>query len=109
MGHFDTVVNAALEAGAHGAFLSGAGPTVMAICSGQAGDIFTQRSTERQEGVVAAAMKRSLAALPKEVREQWGSGQFYIVSPTDRGAHVVSAEPKYSDCLATFGSLDGIQ
>merc|ERR1712137_855927 len=64
--HFDAIVKAALDAGAHGAFLSGAGPTVMAICSGQAGDIFTQRSSERQEGLVADAMQKALARLPPE-------------------------------------------
>ena len=37
----------------------------------------------------------------------WGTGKFYIVSPTSRGAHVVHAEPMFSDGLATFGSLDG--
>ena len=80
----ESMVIAALEAGAHGAFLSGAGPTtiitiviiiviitisimiimiiinlgptIMAICSGQSGDIFAQRSTERQEGGVAEAI-----------------------------------------------------
>merc|ERR1712039_132401 len=103
----DAMVKAALEAGAHGAFLSGAGPTVMAICSGQAGDIFTQRSTERQEGAVAEAMRKALDALPADQRETWSGGQFYIVSPTERGAHVVAAEPKFSGGLATFGSLDG--
>lgn len=105
--HLDAMVKAALEAGAHGAFLSGAGPTVMALCSGQAGDIFTQRSTERQEGKVAHAMEEAMAAMPEEVRKVWGAGKFYIVSPTSKGAHVVLAEPKFSGGLATFGSLDG--
>lgn len=105
--HLDAMMQAALAAGAHGSFLSGAGPSVMAICSGQAGDIFTQRSTERQEGAVATAMKEALTKLPQEVIDSWGGGSFYMVSPTERGAHVVSAEPKFSDGLATFGSLDG--
>lgn len=105
--HLDAMVRAALDAGAHGAFLSGAGPTVMAICSGQAGDIFTQRSTERQEGVVAEAMKKALATLPAEQKDFWSDGQFYLVSPTEKGAHVVSAEPKFSGGLATFRSSDG--
>merc|ERR1712129_221286 len=100
-------VKAALEAGAHGAFLSGAGPSVMAFCSGQAGDIFTQRSTERQESTVAEAMQRAMDKMPAEVRNIWDGGQYYIVSPTDRGAHVTFAEPKFSGGLATFGSLDG--
>lgn len=105
--HLDVMVKAALEAGAHGAFLSGAGPTVMAFCSGQAGDVFTQRSTERQEGAVAQAMQKAVQAMPEEVQKVWGGGKFYIVSPTHRGAHVVSAEPKFSGGLATFPSLDG--
>jgi len=105
--HLDGMVKAALAAGAHGAFLSGAGPTVMAFCSGQAGDIFTQRSTERQEGVVAEAMRKAMDGMPPEVQKVWGGGQYYIVSPTSKGAHVVSAEPKFSSGLATFGSLEG--
>lgn len=105
--HFDPVIQAAIKAGAHGAFLSGAGPTVMAICSGQAGEVFTQRSSERQEGDVALAMQKALDALPEKVQETWGNGKFYIVSPTSRGAHVVLADPPYSDSFAHFGSLDG--
>lgn len=105
--HLEAMVKAALGAGAHGCFLSGAGPTVMAICSGQAGDIFTQRSSERQEGAVAQAMRVCLENLDPEHNKMWGKGQFYMVSPTSRGAHVVSAEPKFSDGLQTFGSLDG--
>jgi len=100
-------MSAALGAGAHGSFLSGAGPTVVAVCSGGAGDTFTQRSTERQEGTVADAMRKALEEASPEVQAEWGGGQFYIVSPSARGAHVVLAEPKFSDCLATFGSLDG--
>jgi len=105
--HLDSMVQAALAAGAHGAFLSGAGPTIMAVCSGQSGDIFAQRSAERQEGAVVQAMQKALDALPEEQRRFWGRGKFYIVSPTNAGAHVVAAEPKFSDCLSTFGSLDG--
>eukprot|EP00747_Dinoflagellata_sp_TGD_P125233 gnl/TRDRNA2_/TRDRNA2_174128_c0_seq6.p1 gnl/TRDRNA2_/TRDRNA2_174128_c0~~gnl/TRDRNA2_/TRDRNA2_174128_c0_seq6.p1 ORF type:complete len:282 (+),score=32.88 gnl/TRDRNA2_/TRDRNA2_174128_c0_seq6:124-846(+) len=106
--HLDTVVKAALSAGAHGAFLSGAGPSVVAVCSGQAGDIFTQRSTERQEGAVAEAMQKALDSAPPDVSKTWGNGQFYIVSPTSKGAHVVLAEPGISSRLATFSSLGGV-
>jgi len=105
--HLNPMVEAALDAGAHGAFLSGAGPTVMAICSGQAGDIFAQCSTERQEGSVAEAMRKALETLDPEHAKIWGNGHFYVVSPTERGAHVVAAEPKFSNSLATFGSLGG--
>jgi len=105
--HLDAMVQAALGAGAHGAYLSGAGPTVIAICSGQAGEIFTQRSWERQESAVAQAMRKALEVIPPDVAKIWGGGHFYIVSPSARGAHVVSAEPQFSSVLATFGSLDG--
>lgn len=105
--HINAMMQAATDAGAHGSFLSGAGPTVIAICSGASGDIFTQKRDERQETVVAEAMRRALDSLPSEVSKAWGGGQFYIVSPSNRGAHVVTAEPKFSDSLATFGSLDG--
>ena len=49
--HLFHMIRAAMDAGAHGCFLSGAGPTVLAFCSGAAGDIFAQKSDERQEQV----------------------------------------------------------
>lgn len=49
-----------------------------------------------------------MASLPSEVKSVWGGGEYFILSPTSRGAHVVSAEPRFSDGLATFGALDGI-
>lgn len=104
--HLNIMLRAALDAGAHGAYLSGAGPTVMSICSGASGDIFAQTSEERQERDVMEAMRESLTNLPKEA-ESWAKGDFYIVSPTEKGAHVISADPEFSDRLATFGSLDG--
>merc|ERR1712217_203419 len=77
--HLDIMCKAALNAGAHGAFLSGAGPCVLAICSGQAGDIFTQRAVERSEGAVADAMQKGLVSSPPDVYETWGGGRFYIL------------------------------
>lgn len=105
--HVNPMMQAALNAGAHGSVISGAGPTVIAVCSGASGDIFTQAREERQETAVAEAMRCALEAMPEPVRKVWGGGQFYIVSPSNRGAHVVHAEPHFSDSLATFGSLDG--
>jgi homoserine kinase len=105
--HLEPMIDAAIKAGAHGCFLSGAGPTVMAICSGASGDIFAQKSDERQEQVVADAMRMAADALPSE-HSKWGEGVFYICSPATRGAHVVSAEPRFSDALKTFGSLSGV-
>mmetsp|Transcript_2235 Transcript_2235/g.3835 ORF Transcript_2235/g.3835 Transcript_2235/m.3835 type:complete len:417 (+) Transcript_2235:66-1316(+) len=105
--HLEPMVKAALDAGAHGCFLSGAGPTVLAICSGSSGDIFTQRSSERQEHTVRVAMQSALNELPPEAAQRWKGGRFYIVSPTHRGAHVVLAEPAFSDDNVFFSSLDG--
>lgn len=41
------MIEAAISAGADTAYLSGSGPTVAAITSGAAGDIFLQRTKER--------------------------------------------------------------
>ncbi|CAE8607323.1 unnamed protein product [Polarella glacialis] len=105
--HLNDMMRAALDAGAHGSFLSGAGPTVMCICSGASGDIFAQKSEERQERDVTDAMRKALGALDDKHLQTWGHGDFYIVSPTEKGAHVTFADPAFSDGLATFGSLDG--
>ena len=106
--HLIPMVRAAVTAGAHGAFLSGAGPTVLAICSGATGaDIFTQAREERQEMKVAEAMRSAVNALPAKA-DQWKDGKFYICSPCMQGAHVVAADPPLSDTMATFGTLDGM-
>ena len=47
---------AAIAAGAHACYLSGAGPAVLALTSGRSGDIFTQREKERVDRGVADAM-----------------------------------------------------
>eukprot|EP00941_MAST-03F_sp_MAST-3F-sp1_P002477 g2477.t1 len=87
--HLNPMIDDALEAGAHAAFLSGAGPTVLALVSGSAGDIFIQRRDERKERDVASAMR-------KAAKEAGVPGRVYITRPTMRGAHIVSAEPPYS-------------
>ncbi|KAG6616744.1 homoserine kinase [Phytophthora cinnamomi] len=88
--HLEPLIKAALGAGAHGCFLSGAGPTVLAITSGRAGDIFTQQLAERQENKVANAMREAAAALGV-------SGCVFITNPDHRGAFIVRAEPQFSD------------
>lgn len=105
--HLQPMLDAAIAGGAHGAFLSGAGPTVMCICSGASGDIFAQKAEERQERQVSDAMRKAVEALPAEQAAVWGGGEYFIIAPTERGAHVTFAEPEFSDRLATFGSLDG--
>lgn len=88
--HLNPLIKAALEAGAHGCFLSGAGPTVLAITSGRSGDIFTQRTAERQENKVADAMRSTAAALGV-------SGCVFITNPEHRGAYIVRALPRFSN------------
>ena len=105
--HLKPMCQAAINAGAHGAFLSGAGPTILAICSGATGgDIFTQTREERQANGVANAMRRAVDSLSTK-HDQWKGGKFYICSPCYQGCHVVSADPPMSDAMATFGTLDG--
>lgn len=93
--HLIPVMEAALEAGAHGCYLSGAGPTVLAITSGAAGDSFTQSSSERCERAVADAMQQAA--------EKCGEpGRMFITTPSSRGAHVVAADPPYSKAVLRY-------
>ena len=71
----------------NGSFLSGAGPTVLAICSGTINDICTQRSGERQERAVAAKMRMAADVLDDK-HAAWKGGEFFIASsPTTRAEH----------------------
>ncbi|CAM9748432.1 unnamed protein product [Phaeothamnion confervicola] len=94
--YLDAMMDAAVAAGACGAYLSGAGPTVAAITSGAAGDIFTQREAERvDKQQVAEAM---LAA----AKAEGVAGQVYITTPVESGAYVVSAEPRFSEGIIRY-------
>lgn len=94
------LIDAALEAGACAAYLSGAGPTVMAFTSGAAGDIFTQRAKERVDTKVAAAM---LAVAEK----YQVPGKVFITNPASHGAIVTDANPPFSKGLLEF-SVGGV-
>ncbi len=93
--HLYPLIEAANAAGANGCFLSGAGPTVMAITSGASGDIFAQRLSERTDWAVAQAMVRTAEAVGVK-------GQVYITAPAEFGATVVSAEPAFSSKVVKF-------
>ena len=93
--HLYPIIQAAEQAGASAAYLSGAGPTVMAITSGASGDIFTQRAQERVDSKVAAAMLAAAA-------ECGTVGQVFITAPVEQGAYVVSAEPPFSHGLVRY-------
>lgn len=76
-------IEAALATGAKGAFLSGAGSSVMAITSGRKGDIHGQVPSERRDIEVARAMAR--AAHGAGYR-----GRILVTQPTQIGAHVTA-------------------
>jgi len=82
--HLVPLIEAAMEAGAHGCCLSGAGPSVIAFTSGRMGDILAQNSAERQEKTVAQAMlKRADEMTPS------CSGRVFVTKPCEVGAHIV--------------------
>lgn len=93
--HLEPIIRAAVGAGASAAYLSGAGPSVMALTSGASGDIFTQRAKERVDRTVAEAM---LGA----AREHGVKGEVFITAPVEHGAYVVSAEPPFSQGLVRY-------
>lgn len=89
------MIEAAQNAGASCAYLSGAGPTVMALTTGASGDIFTQREKERTDTGVARAMLK--------VAEEYGmKGQLLVTTPIHEGARVIKVEPPFSDENITF-------
>lgn len=83
------MIKAAENAGACCAYLSGAGPTVMALTSGASGDIFTQREKERTDWAVANAM--ILAGEEVGIK-----GKLLVTQVTHEGAKVVRADPPFS-------------
>lgn len=98
------MIDACYNAGASGVYLSGAGPSVMAICTGGHGDFFTQRdSSTRKDALVAEAMNQTAQDLKLE-------GQVYITHPTSTGGCVVAADPPYSSGLVTYnGGMSGAE
>ncbi|KAJ9437182.1 Homoserine kinase [Diplonema papillatum] len=87
MPHVFQVINAALGAGACGAYLSGAGPAVMAICEGRG--VILQEKTKRTEERIGQAMVDAAARIGCP-------GRAFITYPTQIGAHVVRADPPLS-------------
>lgn len=89
------MIEAAERAGACCAYLSGAGPTVMALTSGASGDIFTQREKERTDSAVARAMIQTA--------EDFGiKGKLLVTSAVNEGARVVRVEPAFSSDDITY-------
>mmetsp|Transcript_24904 Transcript_24904/g.77939 ORF Transcript_24904/g.77939 Transcript_24904/m.77939 type:complete len:361 (-) Transcript_24904:460-1542(-) len=88
--HLYPLIEAAREAGAKACWLSGAGPTVMAITSGRHGDVFAQQLEERSDRRVASAMADS-------AKEVGSEGTVCVTAPTVIGAHVVDVELMHPD------------
>lgn len=83
------MIEAAENAGACCAYLSGAGPTVMALTSGAAGDIFAQREKERTDVFVAKAMIQC-------AKEFGIDGKLLVTNVVTEGARVVKVDPPFS-------------
>jgi len=83
------MIQAAEAAGAHCAYLSGAGPTVMAITSGASGDIFAQREQERSDVRVARAMNNVAT-------EMGVKGKLVVTRMSNEGSTVVKVSPPFS-------------
>lgn len=84
------MIEAAENAGAACAYLSGAGPTVLAITSGAAGDIFAQREKERSDKVVAKAMLQCAA-------DHGITGKLLVTTVASEGAKVVKVDPPFEE------------
>ena len=89
------MIQAAEEAGAFCAYLSGAGPTVMAITGGASGDIFAQREKERSDRIVARAMLRCAA-------DHGIKGKLVVTNVSNEGARVVKVDPPFSSEGITY-------
>ena len=98
--HLEPMIMAAEKAGACCCYLSGAGPSILAITSGRSGDIFAQREKERVDIGVADAM---IAAA-----ESTGcKGEVFITEPVMSGAYVADAWPKFGSSMVKYkGDLD---
>jgi len=89
------MIEAAEDAGACCGYLSGAGPTVMALTSGASGDIFTQREKERTDKAVAKAMMSTA--------KKFGiQGRIVVTQASHEGARVLKADPPFSSDIFTY-------
>jgi homoserine kinase len=96
--HLLPMIDAAYEAGAVGAWLSGAGPTVLVLVSGGAGDFFTQMPTYRRDNQVAEALRKVAAQVGIE-------GNVYVTHIANTGGVVIAADPPYSTSLLTYNGM----
>ena len=93
--HFYPLLRAGIGAGASAVYLSGAGPTVLAITKGAAGDTLVQHGSERMERAIADAM--ILAGQHVGV-----PGRVYITRPVMKGAYILRADPPFSQGVVRY-------
>ena len=98
--HLEPMIEAAYAAGAHGAYLSGAGPTVMTVISGVSAEFFTQK-----KGAKNAAAKVA-AALLRVAKENDIKGRVFVAKPALTGAYIKFAEPPFSDDLVSYAHTE---
>jgi len=76
---FEFLIDAALAAGAHGAFLSSQGPTVVAICGSSTGP---EIGSDTMAQFLAEAVS---VAMTTEAERRGFSGETHIATPTEEG------------------------
>lgn len=76
------ILEAALANGAKGAFLSGAGSSILALTNGALGDIHAQHHAERKDRQVAASMTQA-------AQQHHVQGRIFVSKISTKGAHVV--------------------
>ena len=81
---FEPFIKVALQAGAHGAFLSGAGPTILAIAGGVG--IHKDPGSDTMSQFLAEAVSEAMMKLAKE---QGISGTIHITTATNSGLNSV--------------------
>jgi homoserine kinase len=93
--HLFPLMEAAYRGGAAAAYLSGAGPVVMALTTGGSGDFFTQNLAQRTDQRVAREMQETADRLKVP-------GKVYVTHPTQVGGVVVKADPPFSTSNLVF-------
>mmetsp|Transcript_1923 Transcript_1923/g.2953 ORF Transcript_1923/g.2953 Transcript_1923/m.2953 type:complete len:341 (-) Transcript_1923:163-1185(-) len=88
--HVAPTIKAATDAGALACWLSGQGPSICAITSSRCGDPLTHRASERYDEGIAEAMYNVAR------RQDMHDARAFVTTPSERGAHIVSAEPPFS-------------
>ena len=88
--HMLPTMRAAADAGAIACWLSGQGPSVIALSESRCADPLTHRASEKHDEGIAEAMYNVARRL------DLFNSRVFVTSPSERGAHIVSADPPFS-------------